>query len=54
MDIFSYVVLHAHIENLATVIKFVRTFANPELLTTELGYYFSALELSMEYILTLR
>lgn len=50
MDIWLYVGLKANVRKLASVINFIREYANPTLMQGELGYYFSTLELAAAYI----
>eukprot|EP00163_Fabomonas_tropica_P000798 TRINITY_DN1057_c0_g1_i4.p1 TRINITY_DN1057_c0_g1~~TRINITY_DN1057_c0_g1_i4.p1 ORF type:complete len:928 (-),score=182.81 TRINITY_DN1057_c0_g1_i4:44-2491(-) len=50
LPIWIYVVLHANAHEQASTIAFIREYANPALMQTELGYYFSSLELAVEFI----
>ncbi len=53
LPIWIYAVLNADISLLASNIAFIRRFASPDVLQTELGYYFSSLELAAEVVRTL-
>ena len=48
-----YVVLHADIHKLATMISFLKNYSNPNLAFSEAGYYLSSLEFAAEYVRTL-
>ena len=50
MDIWIYVTLKANVNRLATTTAYVEALANEELMTSEYGYYFTALRVANDYI----
>jgi hypothetical protein len=50
MDIWVYVTLKANVNRLATTTAYVEALANEGLMTSEFGYYFTALRVANDYI----
>jgi len=50
IDIWVYITLKANINRLATTAAYVEAYANEALMTSEYGYYFTALRVATDYI----
>jgi len=50
IDIWVYVVLHAQLRNLPSTTQYISLYASEDLMTSEMGYYFTSLEVALNFI----
>ena len=50
IDIWVYVVLHTQLRNLPSIVQYISTFASEDLMTSEMGYYFTSVEVALNFI----